>query len=117
MKVREGLRKEQIGEVLVKVLGWDQAKLKQWNDFNDGKPEYAEGVYFPDTYLLPKDETVAQIGQRFIDRFNEKFAPLADGFIRKNIRWTTGLKIASLIQREAAGPEDMALISGIIGTG
>ena len=34
--------------------------------------------------------------------------------MKQNIKWTTGLKIASLIQREAAGPEDMNLISGII---
>ena len=42
------------------------------------------------------------------------FAPLSGKFMEKNIKWTTGLKIASLIAREAAGPQDMKIISGII---
>ena len=109
------LRKEQIGEILANTLGWSEEKLKKWNTVDTNlKPEYQEGVYYPDTYLLPVDETGAQIVQRFINRFNEKFAPLADKYIEENIRWVTGLKIASLIAREAAGKEDMRLISGII---
>ena len=108
-------RKEQVGEKLASVLGWSIEKLNNWNAlYVDNKPEYFEGVYYPDTYLLPTDETAAEIAQRFINRFNENFAPLADGFLAKNIKWTTGLKIASLIAREAAGPKDMELISGII---
>ena len=108
-------RKEQVGERLAGVLGWSIEKINNWNDlYADDKSEYFEGVYYPDTYLLPADETAAQIAQRLIDRFNEKFAPLADEFLAKNIKWTTGLKIASLIAREAAGTEDMELISGII---
>jgi UPF0755 protein len=35
-------------------------------------------------------------------------------FAEKDVLWTTGLKVASIIQREAAGKEDMALISGVI---
>lgn len=114
--IREGLRKEQVGEVIAQALDWNDSQLHTWDVLytTDTKPDYAEGVYFPDTYLLPKDETVEQIAQRFIDRFNDKFAPFMDKFTAKNIRWTTGLKIASLIQREAGGTDDMKLISGII---
>ena len=108
-------RKEQVGEKLAAALGWDQNKLNTWNTlYQNDQTEYFEGVYYPDTYLLPTDESPEQIAKRLIDRFNEKFAPLADKFMAKNIKWTTGLKIASLIAREAAGPEDMKLISGII---
>jgi len=109
------LRKEQIGEILAHYLSWNDEKLNKWNtqDTNT-KPEYFEGVYYPDTYLIPVDESGQQIAQRLINRFNEKFAPLADKYVTGNIRWTTGLKIASLIAREAAGKEDMKLISGII---
>lgn len=108
-------RREQIGEMLAEVLGWDQTKLDQWNNaYKSMGPEYSEGVYYPDTYLLPIDETGAQIAKRFIDRFNEKFAPFAQKFLDADIRWVTALKIASLIEREAAGASDMKLISGII---
>ncbi len=109
------LRKEQIGERLAETLGWDEKKLESWNTlFKDKRSEYYEGVYYPDTYLLPVDESPSQIAERFIGRFNEKFAPFSERYLAKNIKWTTGIKIASLIAREAAGPQDMKLISGII---
>ena len=109
------LRKEQIGEILANTLSWNEEELEDWNNlYKNSKSEYFEGLYYPDTYLLPIDESPEQIAQRFIDNFNEKFAPLSDKFLAKNIKWTTGLKIASLIAREAAGSTDMKLISGII---
>jgi UPF0755 protein len=108
-------RREQIGELLQGVLGWDQTKLDQWNGaYKTMGTDYSEGVYYPDTYLLPVDETGSQIAKRFIDRFNEKFSPLSQKFLDANIRWVTALKIASLIEREAGGAQDMKLISGII---
>lgn len=101
-------RKEQIGEILAEKLGWDAEKLDEWN------AQSKEGQFYPDTYLLPVDEPVEATVQRFFDRFNEKIAPFLDRFLANNILWTTGVKIASLIAREAAGPTDMKLISGII---
>jgi UPF0755 protein len=108
-------RREQIGETLQKVLRWNQTILDQWNNaYKNMEPEYVEGVYYPDTYLLPIDETGNQIAKRFIDKFNEEFAPYFQKFQDANIRWVTALKIASLIEREAGGASDMKLISGII---
>lgn len=109
------LRKEQVGEILANALGWSENDLKKWNTvYTDTTPEYFEGVYYPDTYLIPVDESGDQVAKRLINRFNEKFAPFAEKYIAANIRWVTGLKIASLIAREAAGLNDMKLISGII---
>ncbi|MCX6732537.1 MAG: endolytic transglycosylase MltG [Candidatus Roizmanbacteria bacterium] len=109
------LRKEQIGEILAGSLGWSSDELNKWNtQYTNTKPEYFEGVYYPDTYLIPVHESGDKIAQRLINRFNEKFNPLANKYIQANIRWVTGLKIASLIAREAAGKQDMHLISGII---
>lgn len=102
------LRKEQIGEILAQALGWNKKTLEKWNTFDN------EGVYYPDTYLIPVTENGEQIAKRLTNHFNEKFVPLADKYIEKNIRWVTGLKIASLVAREAAGKSDMKLISGII---
>lgn len=109
------LRKEQVGEILAKALGWNSQKLDKWNSvYTNLKPEYFEGVYYPDTYLIPVDESGEKVANRLINRFNEKFSPLAEKYVAANIRWVTGLKIASLISREAAGKSDMHLISGII---
>jgi UPF0755 protein len=108
-------RKEQIGEKLAQVLEWNASQLDEWDNlYSDTSDEYFEGVYYPDTYLLPIDETPAQIAERFIDNFNSKFASYGKEALAKNIKWTTVLKIASLIGREAAGKKDMGLISGII---
>ncbi len=112
--IPEGLRKEQIGEILAKELGWDQKKKSDWiTKYTAMNGDYIEGVYFPDTYLISGDEALLQIAQRFINKFNEKFQPYADGFAKANVKWTTALKLASIVQREAAGKDDMPLIAGI----
>ncbi len=41
-------------------------------------------------------------------------APYAKEAIGQNIKWTTVINVASLIQREAAGKNDMPLIAGVI---
>lgn len=108
-------RKEQIGEKLSNVLKWNAGELNEWNDlYKNENVTYFEGVYYPDTYLIPINETPTQVAERFIGRFNEKLSPLADDFAAQNIKWTTGLKIASLIAREAGGISDMGIISGVI---
>lgn len=106
-------RKEQVGEKLANTLGWNQEKLDKWNNLFKGT-EYYEGVFYPDTYLIPVNETVEEVAQRFIQNFGTRFSTLSNDYIDKNIKWTTGLKIASLIAREAAGRDDMHLISGVI---
>lgn len=111
----EGLRKEQIGEILADTFSWSDSDLEKWdNTYTAMKFDYFEGVYFPDTYLIPTKENGLDIANRMINRFNEKFAPYLPQFAEQNIIWTTGLKLASLIQREAAGKEDMPLIAGIL---
>lgn len=111
----EGLRKEQIGERLQKLLKWDQEELDEWNSiYANENTDLKEGVYFPDTYLIPVNETPTQVAQRMISNFNDHFKPYMEKFTEKNIKWTTALKIASLIQREAGGESDMKMISGII---
>lgn len=113
--VREGIRKEQIGEELKKVLGWNDIEVDKWNTiYTTMKPEYTEGVYFPDKYLIPVDESGPEVAARMIRNFNEKFTPYLDKFAEKDIKWTTALKIASIIQREAGGQVDMPLISGVL---
>jgi len=113
--IPEGLRKEQIAEILAQTLNWNEQEKSDWvTKYTAMEYDYLEGVYFPDTYLIPINETGLEIAQRFINKFNEKFSSYADGFVQENIKWTTALKIASIVQREAAGKDDMPLIAGII---
>ncbi|MDP2873925.1 MAG: endolytic transglycosylase MltG [bacterium] len=113
--IPEGLRKEQIGEILAKTFNWSSDDLAKWNTTYTAMTfDYFEGVYFPDTYLIPTKETGLEIANRMINRFNEKFSPYLDQFAQQDILWTTGLKLASVLQREAGGKADMPLIAGIL---
>lgn len=111
----EGLRKEQIGERLVEALGWDDEVLEKWNTtYTRMDSDHIEGTYFPDTYLIPVDENGLDVAARMMRNFDEKFAPYIAEFVVKNIKWTTGLTLASIVQREMAGAEDAPLIAGIL---
>lgn len=113
--IPEGLRKEEIASILQKNLGWSDAQKNEWvNVDTNQSSDYFEGVYFPDTYLMPSDSDPTSVAQRLTARFEQEFAPYSKEATAQNIKWTTALKIASIIQREAAGKSDAALISGII---
>lgn len=113
--IPEGLRKEQIGERFAEILGWTEQELSDWNTvYTRMQFDYREGVYFPDTYLVKAHEKNYEVAQRMISHFNEVFSPYIGEFSDQDILWTTGLKVASLIERETADPADMPIISGII---
>ncbi|MDB5189231.1 MAG: Endolytic murein transglycosylase [Parcubacteria group bacterium] len=115
VKIPVGVRKEQIANILTNALGWTDEQKKEWLtvDTNTG-PNYVEGVYFPDTYLIPTDQPPAVVAQRMRDRFKEAFAPYADEAVKQKVAWPKILTIASIIQREAGSVEDMGIISGVI---
>lgn len=104
----EGMRKEEMGELLAESFDWDEKNLQ---DFIDA---YEEGIYFPDTYLVPRISSGKEMAKRMFDKFNENLADYTDELKRQNIKWDTAIKIASLVQREASGKEDAPLIAGII---
>lgn len=109
-----GLRKEEIVDLLATNLNWTKTKKNTWLAATKTKNDYIEGVYFPDTYLIPITETPSAVAKRLTTKFNEKFASYLPQFNKKNMKWTTGLTIASLVQREAANDADMPLIAGIL---
>lgn len=113
--IPEGLRKEQIAEILAKELGWDQQKKIDWiTKYTAMNYEEVEGVYFPETYLIPIDESPLNVANRLHTKFNEEFEPYYKEATEQNIKWDTVIKIASIVQREAAGKGDMPLVAGVI---
>lgn len=112
--IPEGLRKEEIADILARELKWDATTKKAWIEKDTAKKDYTEGVFFPETYLLPTNESGGVIADRLIAKFNEKFAPYASKFSADNVKWTTAVKIASLVQREAGGKDDMPIVAGVI---
>jgi len=113
--LKEGLRKEEIANIISKELNWHNDQKENFlNAYKKIGADYEEGVYFPDTYLLPSYENGEQIAQRLINNFNEKTSDLLKEAARQNIKWTTLLKIASLIQRESYNEDDALIVSGVI---
>ncbi len=113
--IPEGLRKEQVADRLATALEWDEELRDTFLEAPVAKPyELTDGFYFPDTYLIPTTETGAAVARRFINRFNENFDPLLPELRNANIKYDTAVKLASVIQREAAGQHDMPLIAGIL---
>ena len=112
--IPEGLRKEEIAGIISSALGWASSTEAEFLSDTNTNPDYVEGVYFPETYLIPVSDSPSDVVTELVSQFNKEFAPYANEAINKNIKWTTALTLASIIQREAANDTDMPLISGIL---
>jgi UPF0755 protein len=117
VRIPAGLRKEQIAAIYTKNLNWGEEDVDKFLHIENTESNL-EGYYFPSTYIIPKTASGESVRQEMFTRFNQK----AVTKIRNNryilnkdlININTALKVASLIQREAAGKHDMNLVSGII---
>ena len=112
--IPEGLRKEEIAGLLAQTLNWSSSTEAQFLADTNTNPNYIEGVYFPDSYLIPMTDTPSDVVTELVSQFNKEFAPYEQEAANQNIKWTTALTLASIIQREAAGTSDMPIISGIL---
>lgn len=118
VRIPPGLRKEEVVDIYSKVLAWnDQDKEDFLNNADDTETDL-EGYYFPSTYILPVDASGEEVKDKMLASFNKNVVTITDSkkyILSKNkVNIDTALKVASLIQREAAGKHDMNLISGII---
>jgi UPF0755 protein len=115
VRIGEGLRKEEVVDVLVSKFGWNET---QKNDFLNAHLAYAkesfEGQYFPKTYLINKDSDPVVISKTMTDEYRKEVSTIKKAKSTKIINENTALIVASLIQREAGSKTDMKLISGII---
>ncbi len=109
VKVNEGLRREEVAEVVANRLDWDDTEKADFLDKAN-----VEGRYFPKTYLIYKDEVPAKVVETMNTEFDKQVSKVKKPKSKTIINEETILKIASIIQREAAGKQDMNLISGII---
>jgi UPF0755 protein len=114
VSIKPGLRKEQIADILADDLSWTNEQKQEWILIDTASPaEQVEGVYFGDTYLIPSDQSPAEVAKTLRNRFTDAFAPYAVQAAKKGIPWTDVINMASLIEREAA-KNDKALVAGIL---
>ena len=138
--VPEGMRKEQVADLVGDNLGWtdtekhdfeyttlalanpatttnvfteNNSRLVSQEDIASGGTSM-EGYYFPKTYMLHVSDSPATVQQIMLGTFQQETSGIKKGKTTQIINQQTALTIASIIQREAAGNGDMNLISGII---
>lgn len=112
---QEGMRREEMAALLAKKLGWSDEERAEFAG-GDGSCHFigAEGYLFPDRYLLPRDATPAEVLAAMEARFQVVYARLAAEGEAIVDDPETVVRVAALIQREAAGKSDMGLVSGVI---
>lgn len=84
--------------------------------FLKDKPEFIglEGYLFPDTYRVYEDATVEEIVQKMLANFDRKLTPEIREEITKSGRTIHQIvTTASIIEAEARGTEERAIVSGI----
>lgn len=115
VRVEEGLRKEEIAEVMADKLGWGEKEKDQFVNIHLAmNSPNQEGRYFPETYMIGKDETPSAVSAMMFEEFSKQADKIKREKSKDIINEDAIITIASIIQRESNGKEDMKLISGII---
>jgi UPF0755 protein len=112
----EGMRKEEIAKVYQKALGWDEIQTEEFANYLGCYPDEEEGTFYPAVYVVPKDASPDEIKETMHEKFDEKVATIAEKnqTISPVVNMDMIVRVASIIQREAAGKKDARLVSGII---
>ncbi len=101
----EGLRKEEIAEIMIKNFNIPEAQ------FID---EAQEGYLFPDTYLIPRDASSEAVIKIMTDNFNQRVTPeLKDKFGKLNLTTQQAVILASIVERESRFPNDRTVVASI----
>lgn len=104
--VIEGLRKEEVADIISKDIGITNA---------DFLAAAQEGYLFPDTYLIPKDATSETVLSIMKSNFDSKFTTeLKAKALKKGLAEKEVVILASLVEREALFVEDRGEIANIM---
>lgn len=114
ISIPAGLRIEQVAQLLAEQLSWtEREKEALIIQATATTTALIEGVFYPDVYLIPSDQSPERIAERLRDRFNVETAAHQAQAAKLNLSWEEVLTLASLIERESA-KNDKKLVSGIL---
>lgn len=115
VKVYPGLRTEEVARVFYKTLDWTEAEVAEFALANSAtQTPPLEGKLLPKTYVMHKDASPKEVKEIMLSEFEKAFEKIKNKSKKKVVNEEIIIKIASIIQREASGKKDMALISGVI---
>lgn len=110
-----GMRREQVANAFGSALGWSAAQKKQFLTATGGSMlPLPEGSFIEGTYLVDRG-TTPMMAQAYVnDRFSKEIIGRYSTTTAAKVPLHDALTVASLIEREAGGADDMRIISGII---
>jgi UPF0755 protein len=105
----EGMRREEIAQSLSEygLLNFDSDEFLL-------KTVGMEGRLFPDTYLVPKEITTQAIITLMNNTFEDKISTLEQEIEQSDYSLEELVTIASLLEREAKGVDQMKQVAGVI---
>jgi UPF0755 protein len=107
----EGLRQEEIGELLAKEGLTIDSKEWRWEMVS----KKLEGQLFPDTYLFPQKATQGAVLKIISRNFEKKVKEgLAAEIQASGLTLNQVLTLASVVEREARGEADRQIVAGIL---
>ena len=116
VSVTPGMRKEQVALVFTRALNWNAKQQKEF--LNASSPDtpvpFLEGSFAPGVYSVAGDTTPQAARALIAKRFTADILDHYGTTTAEAVPLDQAITIASLIEREAGGPDDMRLISGII---
>lgn len=113
--ITPGLRKEEVAKIFGKELNWSEAQSKEFlNPQENSNLPLAEGSYFPGIYSVGFGTTPIDVKNMINNRFNKNIVSRYGTTTADKVPLEVALKVASLIQRETIGTDDMRVVSGII---
>lgn len=112
--ITPGMRKEQVAEAFAKTLAWNTSQKKEFvTPSAYSELPFPEGSFLPGVYFTTSSTTPIAAQELVNERFRKEILARY-GTIADIVPLDQALTIASLIEREAGGMDDMRFISGII---
>jgi UPF0755 protein len=113
--IMPGMRREQVANAFGGALGWSTRDRQAFLTKSPyGVLPLMEGSFAPGTYAVERGLTAAQAQALVNDRFEKVVLERYGTTTAQKVPLEQALIIASLIEREAGGGDDMRLISGVI---
>jgi hypothetical protein len=115
VRIYPGLRKEEVAEKFARALSWDEKKKKDFLSLQEGQElPLSEGSFIEGVYVVNEGETPLEVQRKINERFMSEVLSRYNQSVENIVPLETALTVASLIQRETIGTDDMRMVSGII---
>jgi hypothetical protein len=110
-----GYRKEQVVRELAVALNWNTVQQQEFiTDISAQTPDLTDGMFSPGTYVVDSSMTPSNVAALMNVSFKKNILVHYSSATAAKVPLSEALTVASLLEREAKGPSDMRVISGII---